>query len=191
MLNKRQAIIWNNADPVHWCLYVTWEGDELTPLGTGGLKCSFWFHFIFRENAFENSVCQKSPCLLNNVYVYDRICTCVLCANVLDSHQHYTWWRYDNHFLSPMIALKVTMTNQWWTPCKQTLIASMLNKWSCSKFRNTYFLLCIPVCTNSCSIQIVSINTASVDHHASSYNIHRIYLIRIIVQNYLWNSHIH
>ena len=26
----RQAIIWTNADPVHWCLYVALGGDELS-----------------------------------------------------------------------------------------------------------------------------------------------------------------
>ena len=30
--NKRQAIIWTNADPVHWHLYTALGGDELSPL---------------------------------------------------------------------------------------------------------------------------------------------------------------
>ena len=25
--NKRQAIIWTNADPIHWCLYAPLGGD--------------------------------------------------------------------------------------------------------------------------------------------------------------------
>ena len=25
-----QAIIWTNADPIHWCIYAVLEGDELT-----------------------------------------------------------------------------------------------------------------------------------------------------------------
>ena len=28
-LNKWQAIIWTNADPIHWRIYVTLGGDEL------------------------------------------------------------------------------------------------------------------------------------------------------------------
>ena len=27
---RRQAIIWTNADPVHWGIYAALEGDELT-----------------------------------------------------------------------------------------------------------------------------------------------------------------
>ena len=27
--NRRQAITWNNDDPVHWCIYVEVGGDEL------------------------------------------------------------------------------------------------------------------------------------------------------------------
>ena len=29
MPNRRQAITWNNADPVHWHIYVALGGDEL------------------------------------------------------------------------------------------------------------------------------------------------------------------
>ena len=29
--NKRQAIIWTNADRIHWRIYAALEGDELTP----------------------------------------------------------------------------------------------------------------------------------------------------------------
>ena len=29
-LNRWQAIILNNADPIHWCMYVALSGDELT-----------------------------------------------------------------------------------------------------------------------------------------------------------------
>ena len=32
--NRRQAIIWSNADPVHWCIYTALGGDELTFLST-------------------------------------------------------------------------------------------------------------------------------------------------------------
>ena len=28
-LNKRQAITWTNADPVHWCIYAALGEDEL------------------------------------------------------------------------------------------------------------------------------------------------------------------
>ena len=28
-LNKRQAIIWTNADPIHWRIYAALGGDEL------------------------------------------------------------------------------------------------------------------------------------------------------------------
>ena len=31
MLNRRQAIIWTNADQIHWGIYAAQEGDELTP----------------------------------------------------------------------------------------------------------------------------------------------------------------
>ena len=33
--NRRQAIIWTNADPIHWRIYAALGGDELThePLG--------------------------------------------------------------------------------------------------------------------------------------------------------------
>ena len=27
--NRRQAIIWSNADPIHWCIYAALGGDEL------------------------------------------------------------------------------------------------------------------------------------------------------------------
>ena len=28
--NRQQAIIWTNADPIHWCIYAAPGGDELT-----------------------------------------------------------------------------------------------------------------------------------------------------------------
>ena len=28
--NRREAIIWTNADPIHWCIYAALRGDELT-----------------------------------------------------------------------------------------------------------------------------------------------------------------
>ena len=28
--NRWQAVIWNNADPIHWCIYAALGGDELT-----------------------------------------------------------------------------------------------------------------------------------------------------------------
>ena len=31
--NGRQAIIWTNADPIHWRIYVALGGDELTRRG--------------------------------------------------------------------------------------------------------------------------------------------------------------
>ena len=31
--NRRQAIIWTNADPIHRCIYVALGGDELTQKG--------------------------------------------------------------------------------------------------------------------------------------------------------------
>ena len=30
LVYRQQAIIWNNADPIHWRIYVTLGGDELT-----------------------------------------------------------------------------------------------------------------------------------------------------------------
>ena len=30
--SRRQAIIWSNADLIHWCIYVALGGDELTEL---------------------------------------------------------------------------------------------------------------------------------------------------------------
>ena len=32
MPNRQQAIIWTNADPIHWRIYATLEGDELTQM---------------------------------------------------------------------------------------------------------------------------------------------------------------
>ena len=31
--NKWPAIIWSNADPIHWCIYAALGGDELTYWG--------------------------------------------------------------------------------------------------------------------------------------------------------------
>ena len=33
--NRRQAIIWTNADPIHWRIYVSLGGDELTKESNG------------------------------------------------------------------------------------------------------------------------------------------------------------
>ena len=41
-LNRHQAIIWTNADPVHWCIYVALGGDELT----GSMGTNFCEIFI-------------------------------------------------------------------------------------------------------------------------------------------------
>ena len=30
--NRQQAIIWTNADPIHWCIYAALRGDELISL---------------------------------------------------------------------------------------------------------------------------------------------------------------
>ena len=46
-LNRQQAIIWTNADPIHWRIYASLGGDELNhlPLDTlvhNNFKCIFW-----------------------------------------------------------------------------------------------------------------------------------------------------
>ena len=37
MPNRQQAIIWTNADPIHWCIYVAQGGDELNTVPVDGL----------------------------------------------------------------------------------------------------------------------------------------------------------
>ena len=32
MPNRQQAIIWTNANPIHWRMYATLGGDELTQM---------------------------------------------------------------------------------------------------------------------------------------------------------------
>ena len=44
--NRRQAVIWTNADPLHWRLYVALGGDELTMLITS----KFWMSFFITGN---------------------------------------------------------------------------------------------------------------------------------------------
>ena len=48
-LNRQQAIIWTNADPVHWCIYAApgveeWMYESLYSFADDILKC------IFNEN---------------------------------------------------------------------------------------------------------------------------------------------
>ena len=35
MPNRQQAIIWTNADPIHWRIYVALVGDELSNIIQG------------------------------------------------------------------------------------------------------------------------------------------------------------
>ena len=53
MLNRQQAIIWTNADPLHWCIYAARGGDEL--------NCEFYeyclcqlpqWHFVYTKSAY-------------------------------------------------------------------------------------------------------------------------------------------
>ena len=57
----RQAIIWNNGDPIHWRIYVALEEEELK--GTGGCFTNvsralqnFLLKFVYRKNrtSYEN-----------------------------------------------------------------------------------------------------------------------------------------
>ena len=50
MLNRRQAIIWTNGDPIHWRIYEALGGDELThwPLG--------YTVVIFRSSHFQTHI---------------------------------------------------------------------------------------------------------------------------------------
>ena len=41
--NRRQAIIWSNADPIHWCIYAALGGDKLKHK----LKRRIHYHYIY------------------------------------------------------------------------------------------------------------------------------------------------
>ena len=45
--NRWQAIIWTNADPIHWCIYVALRGDELTHLNHRKLNTTFTAEAIY------------------------------------------------------------------------------------------------------------------------------------------------
>ena len=55
MLNRRQAIIWTDADTIHWRIYVAMGGDELTQLihdMVYSLFPSIWFITLNRFVVF-------------------------------------------------------------------------------------------------------------------------------------------
>ena len=47
MPNRKQAIIWNNADPVHWRIYAALGGFELTVAKTRAHNCHNWALVVF------------------------------------------------------------------------------------------------------------------------------------------------
>ena len=46
--NKWQAIIWTNADPIHWSVYVAQGGDELTHLTLGCAEAMIQVYSLFK-----------------------------------------------------------------------------------------------------------------------------------------------
>ena len=49
--NRRQAYSWTNADPVHWCIYVTLGGDEL-------IYTNLWFVITYPNNILSSCLRQ-------------------------------------------------------------------------------------------------------------------------------------
>ena len=44
--NRRQAIIWSNADPIHWGIYAALGGDELTEFYWILYDCRKIYYFL-------------------------------------------------------------------------------------------------------------------------------------------------
>ena len=47
--NRRQAITWTNADPVHWRTYAALGGDELSKIGQNRRHFADGMHFVSRS----------------------------------------------------------------------------------------------------------------------------------------------
>ena len=60
MPNRRQAIIWTNADPIHWRIYVALEGDKLTMKGHLSWKTSLYSGYFIQVSLCNGWLSLKS-----------------------------------------------------------------------------------------------------------------------------------
>ena len=89
MPNRRQAVIWTNADPVHWRLYAALEGDELTN--------DYMGHPVARRE----QKLFRAVCLDRYIRIYTRLDIVCLVVPCTYKHTFYcTFWHI--HFDLPV-----------------------------------------------------------------------------------------
>ena len=67
--NMRQAIIWTNADLIHWRIYAALVGDELKNEGCYEPRGMLWTHFVKYDvmvGKYKNQLLSKDICSAKN-----------------------------------------------------------------------------------------------------------------------------
>ena len=93
MPNRRQAIIWTNADPIHWHIYAALGGDELNSTTGVNFKSKLSVNFpCFQANATNSVlVIVNFPCFALCKYVMEyRIILYITRPITYDKRRHAT-----------------------------------------------------------------------------------------------------
>ena len=78
--NRRQAIIWTNADPIHWHIYVALGGDKLTMKGHLSWKTSLYSGYFIQVSlcngwlSFKSFLTQKRPDTSTTISLENGMC---------------------------------------------------------------------------------------------------------------------
>ena len=84
--NRRQAIIWTNADLVHWGIYVAPGGDELSPHTT--VKCWVW-PMWFQGSGQQNQQATETGQWTRERHLNQIMALCMTTLSLL-----IQYWRY-------------------------------------------------------------------------------------------------
>ena len=89
--NRRQAIIWTNADPIHWRIYAALGGDELKATETVYIQVyifillsTVYFNLLTRSDTY---MCQSTWTL----FLKNKVC-CLFKAKPLHEPKLDRWW---------------------------------------------------------------------------------------------------
>ena len=90
MPNRRQAIIWTNADPIHWRIYAALGGDELKATETVYIQV---YTFILLSPVYFNSLTQSDTFMCQStwtLFLKNMVC-CLFKAKPLHEPKLAHW----------------------------------------------------------------------------------------------------
>ena len=103
IMARQQAIIWSNADLIHWCIYVALKGDDLKMLSNHTMpwqpdwKMCAWCKSLYNMYKVHVKCSDKWGCHVDIVPAEDLVSDRhqVICIHNVDKYQTtYIWTRH-------------------------------------------------------------------------------------------------